>query len=483
MTLEDCEKLLKRYSKFEHGRATALDNGFWNARTQPRVEELRRRLQFHSCKIDFLVKHIAIKMSTLTQTDISEILAILKSRGYVSLPDNPLPETPLPDIPLSVETSLKSALFRDSPVQFDGPEEIPLEQGVEALSFHYEDSTARLMSVGPDIKQKLGLLKAHWLFSLLKSSSTLTHSRPGSLYPRTVEKIGKDIKRQYAGLSIRHWAEDDFLGLDDDAWTIWPVKEISKATDPGEVGKKIVEAPLVDEVRERKKTLTISRVDDGFLRIALSQVTKATSASPQVIERNTTVVKLGEVGLVPIYAESRSNGNRFRLNVTNWRGASSESYEFESVEDALRVQNAFTGYNALPPQILDGDLLPASTRVTCIVTYRKKGLISVSEQDTAIGEAQIWRPLLPRRHSIGSPLHREVSPTSSQRRTYAESQLSLASEAFRTYDPSVVAVTRQEDDREVVVASTPLAPLLVFIGHGKTRYTIWKTNRKPQAHP
>ncbi|KAF2099126.1 hypothetical protein NA57DRAFT_56748 [Rhizodiscina lignyota] len=462
-TLKECKQLLQKHAKFNGDRATALDNAFWHARSQPRVEELRKQLQSHSYKIYLFLEPVRLELVTNISADTQEILTLLRQQSGITN------STQLPEIPPSMDAALRAALFRDYPVPFDEARNIPLRESIDALFLHFRDCTVGSTSsgIGPDIKQNLGLLKAHWLFQTIESSASLSQSRQGSLYRRVHEQLGQRIEKQYKSLKIQRWAEEDFEALDDVAWAIWPIKELPKPdvmTDRNDREEKLAEVPLVCRYPDQKEDLYIFRVSESTLRIVRTRNLKSQSVGLQMTER---FLDLDCDGLVPFYAVAPPIGDCYTLNMTNGKGGGSVSYDFPSRKTALRVQTAFTGYHTIS----------VTTGITCTVTWRRTSRINRSDQEKAAGEVQIWQWPVPKPPSGQSTnLHSPSEPSSSSlsNSIYSKSgQSSIAHQTFQAFDPNVVSITGVGGGGEMMIAELPPAPVLVFLVQRESKYTMW----------
>ena len=456
-TLEACKKLLKKHAKFDGERATALDNGFWYAKSQPLVEQLRKELQAHSYKIYLFLEPVRLELVTDISADTQEILAHLRQRAGMTISKQ------LPEIPSSMDLALTDALSRDCPVPYDGPRNVPLRESIDALTLHYRDSTVGSTStdIGKDEKQNLSLLKAHWLFQTIESSASFSQSRQGSLYRRVLEQLGQQIEKQYRLLKIERWHEEEFEALDDIAWAIWPVKEPLRPevlTDKNDREEKLVETPLVCADPDEKEDLYVFRISESTLRIVKSRHLKNPSTGPQMTER---FLDLDCDGLVPFYAVAPPDRGCHTLNVTNGKGGGPVSYAFPSREKALQIQTAFTGYHAISH----------IAGVSCTFTWRRPSWFKACDQGKGVGEVQIWRWPVSKSQSGSSP----IEPSSSRRSNsfYSRSrQSSTAQQISQAFDPNIVSVTSAEAG-EMMIAELPPPPALVFLVQRHSKYIMW----------
>ncbi|KAF2232475.1 hypothetical protein EV356DRAFT_534587 [Viridothelium virens] len=458
-TLRECKQLLKAHARFNGERATALENGFWYARSQPRVDDLRKELHLHSYKIYLFLEPLRLELVTDISADTQEILALLRRHfGMSSMKQ-------LPKIPPSVDTVLTDALSRNCPVPIDGARNVPLREGIDAMLLHYRDSAIESTCSGilPVKKQNLSLLKAHWLFQAIESSASFSQSRQGSLYRRVLEQARQRIERQYQSLKVESWNAEDFEELDNTAWAIWPVRDPPKPevlTDKNDREEKLAEVTLVDPHPDQKEDLFIFRVSESTLRLVSSRhLSPDQSIGPQMTER---FLDLDCDGLVPFYALAPPNGDCYRLGITNGKGGGPVSYEFPSRRTALRIQTAFTGYHAVS----------LATGITCTVTWRRASRINRSDLAKGVGEIQIWQWPVSKSRSGQSP-----TDSSSSRRGNSmcsgSRHSSSAQQTFQMFDPNIVSLTDAQGGGEMMIAELPPPPALVFLVQRNSKYTIW----------
>ena len=465
-TLEQCKKLLMKHAKFNGERATALDNAFWHADTQPQVEKLRKELQSHSDKIYLFLEPIHLELVANISADTQEILALL--RQQINTP------ILLPEIPTSIKTAFANAVFRDCPVPFEGIRDIPLAESIDALFRHHCDCLVGSASSDPppEVGQKLGLLKAHWLFQTIESSASFGQSRRGSLYRRILEQLRQRIERQYELLQIERWNEQDFVALDEADWAIWPIKEPLRPevlTDTNDREEKLAEVPFICPHTDQKEDLHLFRVSETTLRIVTSRHHRNQSIGPQMTER---FLDLDCDGLIPFYAvaPAPSSGATYTLSLTNSKGVSPTSFNFPSRRTALRIQTAFTGY----------DVVSFSPGISCTVTWRGASRIHRNDQEKGMGEAQIWRWSVSKSPNGLCPVDTTSSRWSSSMDSMS-GQSSIAQQTFQAFNPEIVSVTSAYGGGQMLIAELPPAPALVFLLQRDSKYTMWYLECRPQV--
>ena len=457
-TLEDCRRLIKKHAHFENGRATALENAFWHTNSQPVVTELRGRLQSHHYKLYLFIEPYKLELLTGIQADTREILDLLRRQAGLIVP------VKLPEIPDAIRVALAEALQRDAPERIDAPTEIPLQEGIDALSRHYRECTFQSDSLGisPGQQSNLSLLKAHWLYETLTNSEALKDSRPGSLFRRIIEQLGQGIELQYQKRSIHSWSKDIYSDLDVTEFAIWPVKVVPKPpilTDPANREEKLAEEPLNCPYPGEKQDLFIFRVNDKLLRMVESRSRIDGSVGPQMTER---FIHLDEDRFIPMYAIASNDGNKGVVNMTHGKGAALASYELKSRASIHRVQQAFTGYEAIS----------SSLAVWCTLTYKQKGKWR-SSQEIGTGEVQLWQKPGSLRTSK-MPLSPSGASDSSEPSLTTGSSYTLASQTFSGFDTRVMSILEREDGSDMVLSQLPKPPLLVIFVKSKLGFSVWQ---------
>jgi hypothetical protein len=438
-----------------------LENGFWHLTTQPIITELRSRLQAHHYKLYLFIEPYKLEILTDVRADTREILDLMRRQHGLIV------AVQLPDIPPPVCAAFESALQRDAPERIATPRDIPLQEGVDALSRHYRECTFQSdsLGIGPGLQSNLSLLKAHWLYITIENSEALKTSRAGSLFRRVVEQLGQGIEMQYQKREITAWSDDIFTDLDTAEFAIWPVKIVPRApvlTDPANREEKLIEEPLVCPYDGIRQDLFIFRVNEKLLRMVESLSRLDESVGPQMTER---WIHLDEDRFIPMYAIAASDGNKGTVNMTHGNGAVLASYEFKSRNSVLRVQEAFTGYQ----------VITSSIGVWCSLTHKARWL-GRDNQEVGHGEVQIW--MEPGSLNLSnmplSPSSVVGTIGSSERSITTGSSYTLASQTFSGFDSRIMSIKERDDGGELIVSQLPKPPLLVALVKGKKHYSIWQ---------
>ncbi|KFY67515.1 hypothetical protein V496_01535 [Pseudogymnoascus sp. VKM F-4515 (FW-2607)] len=451
-TLEECDALLKKHVKLGSRGAKLLDNAFWHATTQGKVDNLRARLQSHTHKIWLIVVPVDLHLQSHALDAIYEIRALLTSQfGNVDVPG-------LPNIQLSVENRFRDALRRNPPVPFSEAAQIPLKEGIDILVILFRESTfERTMSeTTAGVERYLNLLKAHWLVNILSDSEALRQTRLGHLNRRIINKIKQNIAKEYAREEVKQWIRDceiNLENLDDSPFAIWPEKKIELPpleTEPNIGEEKLVQLALVPQCQYQKEELLVFGDNDCTLRIVQSQ-TYYTSENQQRTRLPETTFNLKTDRLVPLYTIASSPDKKWCLQISSGLGARIITLELQNRADAFKLQTAFTGYQ----------VASHCENVSCGLTYRVRRFNIRKVQSEVHGEVQLWEWPEPKRTPVAPP---EVD---SQPSAQSLSSGSVATSFFEEIDPSILTITEK-----TIVAAMPRPPLLMVFTKDDKKYTM-----------
>jgi hypothetical protein len=471
-TLKECENLLKEFLKFDgrgkDAKATALDNLFWNKSTQEKVDRLRSRLRSHTYMIWLIIEPIQLHLVTGISETLLEnqrTLDLLRDHFGLSV------AVQLPSIPQPMVEKLQEAVKRDCPTSFEALHDIPLQEGIDILCLHFRECTFQSTSsgIGSTLKEKLSLLKAHWLSQVLQGALSARQNESASLSERIIKQVSQGVEKQYRLRKIYHWEEQEFVSLDDSAFAIWAPKPVVKPptlTDPVGPEKEVADVLLVSRYTNQKERLVIFQVHDHTLRIVVSR--SAQDGTPGT-DNTVVLIDLLSDGFVPIYTVSKPDvhyDKRWNVNITYGKGGGQETHEFRSRQDTHTVQRSFTGF----------DVFSHSESISCAVTYKSKRSPR-HQQFKGDGEIQMWCwPGSPKPPGLpGSPTTSsgEIEVQSSR----SGSAISVASKVFSTFNSDVVSLAKTETGKDVVLANLPPAPLLVGFVKDKSEYHMWQVER------
>jgi len=461
-TLEECRILLQKHITLDGRRASVIDNLFWGLSTQKRVEELRKRIQFHTQKIYLVIEPVQLGLIRNIDCNVNEILDL--RRKHV----NQAPELYLPLIPASFAGRFHDALCRNSPVPLEDAACIPLREGFDVLYDCYRHSTVSVTETNPTtVEQYLNLIKAHWLADVLKRSYAYQETRPGSLYRRMIAQVEQRVSRQYARKDISRYPEDELAGLDDSVFEIWPEIKIilpPPLTEAKGREEKLAELCLSEQAGFRKQDLVIFRVNTVVLRIVLSQTYESAIVPRQATE---IFVNTSEDGLVPWYTipKKANPAATHALEVTNGKGAGGKLYDLRSRADAFSFQRAFVGYEV------------ASDTRDVLCTFTLSARFSTSSR-IGFGEVQLWHWPTPTSTSrTGEPLSPNSSVLASPRSGGTMStQHTAVSRITQNADPGIVSLHEGTSDSTLIAAKLPPGPILMAFTFDKIKeeLTMWQ---------
>jgi hypothetical protein len=210
-TLEESQRLLQTYIKYDSRHGSFLESVSWHTSTQAKVDELRQRIRDHTDKISLFINCVALKVNTQTSEKTRQIHdKVVRSVG----------ETTLPSIPNGFEEKLVESLSRYPNSQISHSLKISLEEGIDTMLIHFQKCTALSPETNSG-ERYLHLLTAHWLQKTLLKSDAFEQSTSGLYCSRIVEKMEQPIAEQYQQEDIRQYMERPALGLNILDWEIW----------------------------------------------------------------------------------------------------------------------------------------------------------------------------------------------------------------------------------------------------------------------
>jgi hypothetical protein len=465
-TLEECKDLLRKFIKFDNrsSKVNAVENLFWHCSTQQKVENLQTRLKEHTYKIFLVIEPIQLGIITsiydLVHRNQQTLELILRRLG-------PSVDVRIPQIPQSINEKFELLFKRDCLLPFDNLQDPPLKESVDILCTHFRKCTFRSTSlgVGSTLEEKLSLLKAHWLHQILSKSLLRQPPQQYPLLRQIVLQIGQGVERQYEYRQFTIWNEDEFASLEEEAFAIWPIKEVVRLPDlarPSELEKTLVDVELLSEYTDQNERFLIFQAKDTILRMVLL---RTPHDGPGFTDRIQTIIDLQSDSFVPLYSVAGKRGvpRQWTVTIAESKGRQI-AYQFTSRSDVYKVQRAFTGYN----------VTACAENIFCAVTY--KGLIR-DHQFVGLGEVQIWCP-------PGFTFKRDLSSsqvpsqTASQVTDITRNTRGTITSILSQRHPDVVSVITTETGNETMLVELPSPPLLVGLLKDNDGYYIWQTERK-----
>lgn len=337
-TLRQCEKLLDDNQKFLTNSPTFLENVHWHFSTQERANGLRSRLNAHYVKISLILETLNSAKLADIKGDIERVL------DRLSL------DVRLPSVPASLEERYMEALQDGRPPTFTTLGNFPLKEGLDALVFHFNQSTIKFTKIKilgvfqPGSDHFNNLIKSRWIFGRLLESSQLREEGPSSLWNIALISILKRIAYEY-----EQWAEELPLAeqqinmLGREYFAIWLPREaptpgrIPTEEDKDKKETKMLECGLREPNEHQTKDLHVFRRPNNVLRLLLRDTVKPFSTADEgsaVFSKK--IISLKDYYFLPHYAFP--GNSRRKVDI------SGDTYEFNSDEDVHNFQWILTSY-------------------------------------------------------------------------------------------------------------------------------------------
>jgi hypothetical protein len=459
-TLTDCQTLLMTHNKLDSKRGNVLDNFSWHSWTQADVDLLRRRIQAHADKISLFVEPVRLQLATDTAAKTYHILEILLKQAGLSV------TVELPKIPSSLDDKFRAALSRHSTIQILHPSQIPLEEGVNVMTLHYQKSAAMSNGSVSDqkVEQYLHLLKAHWLVETLLKSNTLKRTPQGNIFRQIIKQVQQSIAEHYKRDSSTPCTEDELSALSISDFDIWPpkmVKPEAPLTEPVGREEMLVRLPVCSQSANEKRELFVFRTDNGNRRIVY---VRSSNGQPQRIRETEKPFDLQNDRLAPLYAIATGHRTEWNMQMFYGNDALQADYPLQTRSDAFKLQQAFIGY----------ETIAYCEQLSCVATY-KKSWPQRDGQDVSGGEIQLLQWPVPD-PSPSSPKSPPLSGTSSSMQS--GSSHTKASWTFRDANPSLTSISMAESGKPVVVTALPPSPLIIAFTQDTGTYGFWAFERK-----
>lgn len=414
-TIQDCKKLIEENSNFRMDRNFAY-NIEWNLVIQPKVNQLRQRLESHNSKILILLKPLELTLLTDIHNDLAERIdavhrSVLHLHGLL-IPDveqalyeqGQVPPISL-RVPEDIQKKFLAAAEKACP-EVGFPGHFPLQAGADAFVSHFENSTKSflggnfLRDRSPPPAKYLSLLKCVWIIDRLLESDDLARTRNDkySQWPGYITQLHEDLcmecQRFTAPSLQRLIAPDISIPRHDDEYKIWQEEDIAEYISPHHETymEEVLTMLMPSPSPSVKKDLKVLCIDASKYRLVES-VEDANNQSSHRKEFKMDI-DLKSVNLTPIYATPTSRPKALEVLINNSSMQSNPT--FLELKHLLRLQHVLTGYKVY--ERYDQAMVKISS--------------FVSSQSMAIeehGRLQLWLPE-PVRSSAntGSPTLREA---------------------------------------------------------------------------
>ncbi|KAI7477709.1 hypothetical protein KC351_g8701 [Hortaea werneckii] len=364
-TLNQCDSLLKenqRYRAEAGQRSGPLLNLQWNLTQQEqRVDDLRRRLHFHTEKIRFVIDRLQLDLLTDLDATANDLVGLAEQNldvsddilfelnrfrqdlfgyfaGQGSLDNRHPDRTHVASA--DIATRFQSNLQIDAPTgTSDG---IPLAQGFDALLLHFQQS-ARGSDQTPE--KYLSFLKARWLLGCLKASPDYRRARPGLYFKRAVNQLDRAIltkaRRQ---ADIVAYEEAVLLDLPETFFRIWPepkTSAISRRKQPDQLtprANEIQVAHIELDSHYEGSTAFVNIFKSSESHYRLVHETQQSDQRIIVSQQIDTCTDR----LIPRYALPSVASPQPEIAI--WSRNEEFLYQFKSTNELYEFQTAFTGY-------------------------------------------------------------------------------------------------------------------------------------------
>jgi len=349
---------------------TFLTNGLWHFATQPIVDSLRDRIQFHMTKMLFITEPLKSGLLKDIASDIEIMKGMVEELHAVQILGVSPNDLRLPPIPQSLNKRFQDAFVSNPPAAFTDESKGTIEPKFEALYRHFLESTWSYR--GPaygmqTIEQYLNLVKAQYLLERLKDDSGLSGRY---YYERSVARIEQRIKAQFRRTDIMQYDTEELDGLDAKSFEIWTSCDqpesnvLESGVDSGVPEVKIVELSLPPEAGMSRQDLIVFRQSDLEFRLVKRFV--PTAATDRLRELEYPINML-HYRYIPWYANptNRTPSTEVQIRSTVSKGGSSYTLKdqtglpplpsFETVEktdgriavDVQKFQHAILGYRVV----------------------------------------------------------------------------------------------------------------------------------------
>jgi hypothetical protein len=363
-TLSDCRKLLEENHEFRKKRNFAYNN-YWNLVIQPKIDQLRKRLQLHNTKIVILLKPLEIRLLTDIHQDIVERIdavhrSVLQLQGLL-IPDidqaiseqgRDIPVSL--DIPADIAKKFQTSTEKSRP-EIRTPGRFPLQAGADAFVLYLEESTKKFTSTGnfinnrtPLAQQYLNLLKCIWIIKQLRESDALRDAPRDSQWPGYISQLNQDLSvecQRFTAPQAHRLIPPDLSSLAHaDQYNIWSGENIAEYISPHSDLHKTevlrIPMPSPPQSPNLQRVMIIYQLGPTEYRLVETVGDKNAPTTRADLHMD---IDLRTIHLTPIYAIPSSRPKPLEVLI---RSASTEiTPAFQELKHLLRLQRLLTGYD------------------------------------------------------------------------------------------------------------------------------------------
>jgi len=377
-------------------------------------------------------------------TRVEEIVGDLHAVQFQGIP--PQQTRSLAKTPEAVQRRFMAALVTGAPDSSHSEQQLPLEEGFDALTYHFGQSTVQTRGFpGPtqSVEQYINLLKARWLSGLLKANPQYESS---FYYRRLTLKLDHAIRREFSRNDLTVYEEHELASAPATAFTIWKPSTLEPV--PVNFGIDEREVTLLELVLAgTQQTLIVNRISDTELRLVKSSVTRTNGEIVREREEHIPI-NIHAHHFEPAYANPTLPETVPRVVISGSLVHSACVYDLDNMKNVFDLQQAFTGFRV----VCDME------NVDC--SYDRKKSLFVREVEPNRARLQIWqhKPLTKAKTSCNpatSPSNRSISSSAMS----AASSMTTAERMVTHLNPSIVAV---DPETQVVTLRRHVLPVLVF---------------------
>jgi hypothetical protein len=360
-TLEDCKRLLEENREFRTGKSVAY-NLEWNLILQPKVENLKRRLEAHNSKIMTLLKPLEMHLLCEIHHDLAERIdavhrSVLHLQGLLipdvsqAISDQGSTELKFLTVPPDLEKKFQTAAEHAHP-EIAQAKLFPLQAGADAFMTHFENSTKRfvpgrfLNERTPTPNQYLNLLKCVWIMEQLQQSESLESCSKDSQWPGYITQLKEDLSiecQRFSAPSMQKLLIPDLGDLKSlEGYAIWAEENIAELISPHfeTYTEEVLKLPLPSPSPTIARDMTVFKIDKSRYRLVEAIHDKDKTSGRR--EELKVEIDLKTVNLTPIYATPSSRPKAFELLIHS--GSTSINPTFKELKHLFRLQHLLTGY-------------------------------------------------------------------------------------------------------------------------------------------
>ena len=422
------------------------------------------RIQFHISKISLVTEQLQdglLRDMAKTLDRIDRNVADIHNVVVTGLLQPTLPA--MSSVAEALAARFNDALMAASrPQLFDNPLHIPIQEGFDALVYHFYQSTVR--SHGPPgsaqpLEQYINLVKARWLLQVLKRTTTFENS---FYYKRAILRMQQLIQDESQRPDLTQYSEGDFDLVNAASYAIWTTDQVdADEIKDEEAGREeqILELPL----RDVPGALIAFRMSDTELRLVRPTVSSGAGLPSRDRELE---INVHSHHFEPVYASPWSSEPTCQVKISSSQVRSARLYDFKQIDHVYDFQRAVTGFKVVHDRV----------NVQWSLDKKKK---------SGKARLQIWqyKPLPQSNGNLSQSSPNSPSDDSTNSDLSGGTTQTVAESMTHGLNPSIFSIVRnsvagQANEREnVILEKVPLPRLVMFTVSDKQR-TFFHLERK-----